>query len=72
VTGGRPEALQRYSEPFIKVVENRVKAKAKELGLSVEETLRRHLRKEIAITGVPAAAIPLLQDRLRGEGREEM
>jgi intergrase/recombinase len=69
VSGGSPEALQRYSEPFIKVVENRVKERARTMALPVE-TLRRFLRKEIAIAGVPAAAIPLLQGHLQRAGQE--
>jgi hypothetical protein len=70
VSGGTPEKLRRYLEPFVKVLEGWVKDKARELGLTPEQTLRRYLRKEIAITGVPAAAIPLLQDRLQQGGRE--
>jgi hypothetical protein len=70
VTGGSPKKLEQYSQPYIKVVENRVKEKARELGETPERTLRRFLRKEIAITGVPAAAIPLLQDRLQHAGQE--
>jgi hypothetical protein len=70
VTGGSPKRLQEYSQPFIQVVENRVKQKARDLGESPQQTLRRFLRKEIAITGVPPAAIPLLQDRLQREGQE--
>ena len=61
VTGGSPKKLQRYSEPFIQVVENRVKDKAKELGWTPERTLRAYLRKEIAIAGVPPAAAAILQ-----------
>ena len=56
VTGGSPKRLEAYSQPFVGVVEDRVKKRARELGLSVEETLRRFLRKEIAIAGVPPAA----------------
>jgi hypothetical protein len=66
VGGGRPAALQRYSEPFIKVVENRVKDRARD-GWTPEQTLRAFLRKEIAISGLPLAAIPLLQRQAEGE-----
>jgi hypothetical protein len=43
----------------------RQKDKAREYGWSPEQTLRAFLKKEIAIAGVPVAAIPLLQDHLR-------
>jgi hypothetical protein len=65
VTGGSPKRLEAYSQPFIRVVEDRVKNKAQELGWSPEQTLRAFLRKDIAIAGVPAAAIPLLQGHLQ-------
>jgi hypothetical protein len=71
VTGGSPKKLEAYSQPFIKVVEDRVKTKARELGWSPEQTLRAFLRKDIAIAGVPVAAIPLLQDQFQQAGQGE-
>jgi hypothetical protein len=70
VTGGSPKKLAAYSEPFIKVVEDRVKRKAMDLGWSPEQTLRSFLRKEIAIAGVPAAAIPVMQGMMGEDARQ--
>ena len=71
VTGGSPKKLAAYSEPFIKVVEDRVKRKASDLGWSPEQTLRSFLRKEIAIAGVPAAAIPMLRSQMGEDARQQ-
>jgi hypothetical protein len=71
VTGGSAKKLQRYSDPFIKVVEDRVKKKAKELGLTAEETLRRFLRKDIAIAGVPLAAASVLRRRQDDDDQQD-
>ena len=48
----------------------RQKDKAREMGWTPEQTLRKFLRKEIAIAGVPAAAIPLLRDQLQAADGE--
>jgi hypothetical protein len=61
-SGATVTSLVAAPRGWRRTVEDRVKNKARELGWSPEQTLRAFLRKEIAIAGVPAAAIPLLQD----------
>jgi hypothetical protein len=52
-----------YSKPFLQVVEDRVKATARETGLTPEQTLRLFYRRQIPIALAGGVALPAVSGR---------